>query len=369
MEADWGAVEAAGLLADAEDPEDRRALVAWLLERGFTLDQIAAAHERGGLIRMAGDDRIRPGAGTWTLEEVADRVGRPVEEVRRAWLALGIVDPGPAVRVASDDDVELVRHAVVLADVFGEQGWTTLRRFGALLQRVTEALSAAAISAVPDVSTLNSGSEVLTAQAFDGLASLVPGVGRLLDLTLRHHIDAVRRMFEASGAGVGGRTLLHLGIGFADLSGFTSTSLSVDLDELAALVGTFEAGAADVVSAHGGRVVKFVGDAALFVCPDPDALATMALELVQGSGGDDASTLPVRVGLTYGTVLARDGDFFGPAVNLAARLVDVAPQRTVVIDEDLRAALDGGRWAIEAGEPQSLRGIPEPVVPYLLRRA
>ena len=368
MDLDWAAVEAAGLLDDAADPAERRALLQYLADEGLTLAEMVDAHGRGDLMRVAGERRMRPGARTFALEEVATQVEAEVDLVRRAWRALGLVDPGPGVAVASPDDLDLVRYALLTVGVFGEEtGLALLRRVGAALERVTEAISAAAISAAPAISTLNSGSEVVTARVYAEMASLVPPTGRLLDLTLRHHIDAVRALFEASGAGVDGRTWLRLGVGFADLSGFTSTTLALDLDELGAMVVAFESRAAEVVARHGGRVVKFVGDAALFVSTEPEALVEMAMALVADDGSP--ASLPARVGLTYGTVLARDGDFFGPVVNLAARLVDVAGQHEVVVDDELRAALDPARWATEALPPTSLRGIPDPVAPWRVRPA
>jgi hypothetical protein len=367
VDPDWAAIEAAGLFADAPDRDGRRELLGWLSALGFTFEELVSAHERGDLIRAAGERHIRPGARALTLTQVAQRLDRDVASVQRIWRSLGAVDPGPEVLVASEDDVDMVRIALSWAELFGEDtAFALVRRVGALLERTSEAMSAAAIGAAPDISTLVSGSEVVTAKAFEAIASLVPGIGRMLDLAFRHHIDSVRVLFEESGAGGEGRPWLTLGVGFADLSGYTSTALTLDLDELATLVGAFEARAAEVVAEHGGRVVKFVGDAALFVSTSPEALAEMATALVQTDAG---TTLPARVGLTYGTVVARDGDFFGPAVNLAARLVDVAEQQTVVADEGLRAALDPSRWSWTALEPQALRGIPEPVPLFRLTRA
>ena len=368
MELDWGAVEAAGLLDGADDPDDRRALLQYLADEGLDLQDLVDAHGRGDLMRIAGERRMRPGARTFTLEEVATQVEVDPEVIGRVWRALGLVVPGPDVPVASPDDVDLTRLAQLTLGVFGEEtGIALLRRIGSALERVTEAIAAAAIGAAPGISTLNSGSELVTAQVYAEMANLVPATGRLLDLALRHHIDAVRTLFEASGAGEAGRTWLRVGVGFADLSGFTSTTLALDLDELGSMVVAFEARAAEVVARLGGRVVKFVGDAALFVAPEPDALVEMAMALVVDDGSP--SSLPTRVGLTFGTVLARDGDFFGPCVNLAARLVDVAGRHEVVGDDGLREAIDPARWVGEALPPATLRGIPDPVTPWRISPA
>jgi adenylate cyclase len=42
--------------------------------------------------------------------------------------------------------------------------------------------------------------------------------------------------------------------------------------------------------------------------------------------------LPVRASLVWGDVVSRFGDIFGPTVNLASRLVDVAPPGSVLMD-------------------------------------
>src|SRR5947209_4071550 len=68
-------------------------------------------------------------------------------------------------------------------------------------------------------------------------------------------------------------------VAFTDLVGFTSLTRQADETELAALVERFESLAADVVAAHGGRVVKTVGDEVMFTSDDAPAGAEIALVL------------------------------------------------------------------------------------------
>lgn len=72
-----------------------------------------------------------------------------------------------------------------------------------------------------------------------------------------------------------------------------------------------------------------------------------------------ASDLPsARAGLALGPVLARGGDYFGRAVNLASRLVDVAAPETVLADNRFAEAI-ADNAALDA-EPQGhkqLKGI------------
>ena len=86
----------------------------------------------------------------------------------------------------------------------------------------------------------------------------------------------------------------------------------------------FEALATDIVTAHGGRVIKTVGDEILFVHGEAAPAAAIALDLVDTMAEDDL--LPdVRVGMAYGRVISRLGDVFGMTVNRASRLTAVAP--------------------------------------------
>ncbi len=66
--------------------------------------------------------------------------------------------------------------------------------------------------------------------------------------------------------------------------------------------------------------MKLIGDEVMFVVTDPGAGCEMALELAVRPA--DHPRLPsARGGLAFGDVLSRDGDYFGPVVNLAARIV------------------------------------------------
>ena len=82
------------------------------------------------------------------------------------------------------------------------------------------------------------------------------------------------------------------------------------------------------------------------VVDDAASACTIALELVSRLEEDD--TLPaVRAGLAGGPVMLRDGDAFGPVVNLAARLVKLAEPGEVVTTAEVSAT---------AGLPSEDRG-------------
>ena len=58
-------------------------------------------------------------------------------------------------------------------------------------------------------------------------------------------------------------------VGFADLVGYTSSTRALSLTGLAAMIAQFEARASDVVARFGGRLVKLIGDEAMFAVDEP----------------------------------------------------------------------------------------------------
>ena len=98
-------------------------------------------------------------------------------------------------------------------------------------------------------------------------------------------------------------------------------------DRMAAALACHDALVRAVVGAHHGTVVKMIGDGAHAVFDDARDALLAALQLQQ-SVADPASTagvtLKVRCGLHAGVVEQRDNDYFGSAVNRAARITSVA---------------------------------------------
>jgi class 3 adenylate cyclase len=119
----------------------------------------------------------------------------------------------------------------------------------------------------------------------------------------------------------------HQTILFADISG--STSLYERLGDTMAqqLIGLRLDKITAVVTAHGGRVVKCIGDELMCAFPAPgDAVrAARAIhDMLEQQTDPGGLRLAVRIGLHHGRVLAKDNDLFGDAVNVAARVTALA---------------------------------------------
>jgi adenylate cyclase len=189
-----------------------------------------------------------------------------------------------------------------------------------------------------------------------GFEPLLPTLESLLSYVWRRHLVAA--MFRVAAAG--GTDVMRTGalaVGFADLVGFTAISQQLDAAELAALVDRFEALAYEQIARRGGRVVKMIGDEVMFSADTPAIAAEIALALVAAYAGDAA--LPeVRVGLAYGPALSFEGDLFGPTVNLASRLVNIARPGTVLVSEELAAQFhDTPDFTLRSLRPLRLKGI------------
>ena len=106
------------------------------------------------------------------------------------------------------------------------------------------------------------------------------------------------------------------------------------------------------VTRHGGVVFKHTGDGmcAVFVSAPRRWLLP--------SRCNQRSALPVRMGLHTGEAESRDGDYFGPTLNRAARVMDAGHGGQVLVSS-ATAGLVSGRDLVDLGEHQ-LKGLETP---------
>ncbi|MEO7061834.1 MAG: adenylate/guanylate cyclase domain-containing protein [Lapillicoccus sp.] len=237
------------------------------------------------------------------------------------------------------------------------------------VQLVAESLE----SSTPDSSRDEAGSlgvpDLATAKAVAlELIDLVDELEPLLVYAWRRHLtDAVSRMISDAEPSLDEHGMWRH-IGFADLVNFTSLVRKLSERELSTVVKRFEMLTSDIVTAHGGRIIKTVGDEILFSNRHAAPAAATALDLVDAMSDDDV--LPdVRVGMAAGPVLSRIGDVFGATVNRASRLTSIAHPGNVLIDAQMAQSLDSvSGFDLRALRTRVLRGVGQ-VKPYVLARA
>lgn len=146
---------------------------------------------------------------------------------------------------------------------------------------------------------------------------------------------------------------------FLDLSRFTALT-DIHGDQTAVDVADhFITSATSAADEIGGRLVKTLGDGALFVFDTP-AAAIQAADATSHRLHDAESMPEMTGGAATGPVIDRDSDVFGATVNLAARLADLAPSGEMRVDEATARAAAEDRWQVEPLGPVEVRGFHEP---------
>ena len=328
-----------------EDPDiDRVEALArvryLLLDLGCTDEEIDLAVEDDVLDLLVVDHLLVPSGHRLTQSEVADRTDIPVDVAKRFWRALGFLDVDEDEPAFTDMDIEAVQlfqSLVALGIVDLDSAVQMARVIGSSMARIAEAETAPGTTPILQ----GSGDSVLDADEFARQAEAsIPAMTRLLEYVWRRHLQAATRramLHRTRGVEEGLRPVMA--VGFADMVGFTVLSQHLGDEELAAVVARFEELAHDTVVALGGRVVKMIGDEVMFVVQSATGAAQIGLSLAEAYASDDLLS-DVRVALAVGPVLVKDGDFYGPVVNLASRLVNVARPGTVLISDEFKEALE-----------------------------
>jgi adenylate cyclase len=307
------------------------------------------------------DEAILGGPRRYTLDDLVEGTGLSHEFIERYWRWLGLPVTHPTEPWFTDGDMEALRDLARLVDDarLDEQAQMTLIRS---LGHTTDRLALWQVEAfVEHVSRRDGIDDVSARQA---VLDQIPALADRLSYQLEH---AWRRQLAA----LTGRLATEFGGErrdlVADIVSFTKRTAGLGSQELAEFVQRFESRARDVIVEAGGRVVKTIGDAVLFVADDVATGAEVALGLAAPHATEEE--IPVRVGFVWGRVLSRFGDVFGPDVNLASRITELAEPSTVLVDPPTAALLaSSARYALTAQPPREVQGIGT-ITPVRLQRA
>jgi adenylate cyclase len=306
------------------------------------------------------------GPVAFTPGEVARAAGFGLEDARRLWQALGFAPVADDERVFTHADVEILRTVRVVIEQQNTDPAALVqlaRVTGQSLARIADAQLMASAKRLEQLRAAAPSTDVAVAALAERVEALAPVLEQFLGYVWRRHLLAA--LLRLSAAPEADRVQT---VGFTDLVGFTAMSQALDAGELAAMVDRFEALAYEQIPQRGGRVVKMIGDAVMFAADDASVAADIALGLVEAHAREPE--LPdAHAGLARGPVLAWEGDLFGPTVNLASRLVNLARPGTVLVGDDLGELLRGASgFALHHLRPVRLQGIGR-VRSWVLRRA
>ena len=337
----------------APDARQQLQLLEYLISLGATTEDLVAYRDE--LPGLAAVVAVRGGA--LTLSEMVDRTGVSEEKLLRIIRAAGFPQPGPDDRVLSEQFAGLAAGMAAAEAIFGQDAVLQLVRvMGAAMARLADAIVSAFLVNVEPAARDEDPVGLGVARANAEASALMPTVNAALDVLLRQHIVAARRTILEDAADAGYETQ-RLFVGFVDLVGSTALAQRLSTRELGSVLTEFEHVAADTVTSAGGRVVKLIGDEVLYTASDEASGCSIALSLA-ATFKDHPVVPPVRVGVAAGDVLLRDGDVFGPVVNLAARAVKAAPSGEVVAPTTV-ATIAGMR--AESVGPHHLKGVDDDV--------
>jgi adenylate cyclase len=367
-------------LYDPDDPnaDERLALLRYLSDRGASIDQMVDAHAQGNLPAVAGD-LVVPKNEVVRASEVAAQSGISLDRVLRVLLAAGI----PA-----EPDTEVPAKTIDLMAAF-EQGSALMgdeailaftRVLGAAAIQIAEAAVALFYSELGPGTEREGRDELTRAQLAETATMAFTAVPDVLaqmvfdqfERALRRAV-AVRSWGQESAtsptgavdARFSGANAEFVALGFVDLVGSTAWAQGLSLRDQSLALARFESAAWSSAVLSGGRVVKMIGDEVFFAAPTAEVACRIGIDIIRAAAEDEV--LPTArgvIGVGYAT--PREGDYFGPLVNVLSRMVKVGQPGELVVTDAAAAQLPTNDWKLRALGPRELRGVPGPVEAFVV---
>jgi adenylate cyclase len=366
--------EAEGLLAGLKGKarEARLALLQELSEQGVSLEELRKAVEEDRLVLLPVERAFDADSDRYTATEVAEASGLEPDFLGRLLQALGAPIPeDDDERVYGDKDVEAAKRAKLFLDAgLPKEGvLETSRLIGIEMANLADAN----VDLVGKVFTEPGVDERELAMRYAAAAqTMAPLLGETLLHAYRIHLrerirQAVITEAELAEGRVSGTD--EVTVAFADLVGFTRLGESLEIEQIGDLTGRLFELASDAARPP-VRLVKMIGDAAMFASLESAPLVDAVVGLVESAGREEIP--PLRAGVARGQALGRGGDWYGRPVNLAARITNFARPDSVVVDQAVKDSIaesNGRPFDFSFAGRRHFKGIEGEVRVHRVRRA
>jgi adenylate cyclase len=364
--------EAEGLLGDltGKAREARLALLEELADAGVPLDELRQAVEESRLPLLPVERVFETGDVRYSGREIADGAGLELDFLIKLLRALGALTPDPDEKVFGEADLEAAKRAKLFLDAGLPQDAVleTSRLIGISMASLADANR----DMVGQVFTQPGVDERELAFRYAAAAeTMAPILGETLLHAYRLHLrEAIRQAVVTEAELAQGRLYGDddVTIGFADLVGFTRLGESLEIEQIGDLTGRLFELSSEAAQPP-VRLVKMIGDAAMFASREPVPLLEAVLELVDAAGDEIP---PLRAGVATGKALGRGGDWYGRPVNLAARITGFARPESVVAAQALKDAVNetgAGKFDFSFAGKRRFKGIEGEVPVHRVRRA
>jgi len=337
-------------------------IVARLRQRGHSLDEIRQAGQEGRLAYGFIEDLFPIGGRRRSVDEIAQETGLERALIERLWTSLGL--PAPELERLTEEDAQALRYiASVLESGFPLVAFLQLTRvYGQALAQVADAETRLFHIYVHEPLMREGVPGLEMAEEMEHLArDLLPLASPIMDYVhqrfLQHFVeqDVVGHM-EQDLDGEADLGRLRVAIAFCDLAGYTRFTEEEGEEQALSFIEGFIDAVTETLP-DDARVVKTIGDEVMVVGTDVQALTDWAVGF-QSLFGERPSP---RIGVHYGAVIYRDGDYFGRDVNLAARVVARARGSEVLVtDSVVEAVRNSAHLEFEDIGEVKLKGFDEP---------
>ncbi len=365
--------EAEGLLdgLSGKAREARLGLLEDLAEDGVPLEELKRAVEEDRLVLLPVERVFEEGTERYTAQEIAACAGLEDDFLVRLMRALGAPIPAGEERVYGEADLEAAKRAKLFLDAgLPEEGvLDTSRIIGISMANLADANR----DLVGEVFTEPGVDERELAQRYAAAAqTMSPLLGETLLHAYRIHLrEAIRQAVISEAELAEGRLSGsdEVTIAFADLVGFTRLGESLEIEQIGELTGRLFTLASEAARPP-VRLVKMIGDAAMFSSRETVPLLDSVVGLVDAAGNEELPSL--RAGVAHGQALSRGGDWYGRPVNLAARITGFARPDTVVVAQDVMDAVesaDENDFRFSFAGRRRFKGIEGEVPVHRVRRA
>jgi adenylate cyclase len=365
--------EAEGLLGDltGKAREARLALLRELADDGISVEELRQAVEEDRLVLLPVERAFAEGTDHYSVPEMAEKSGLERGFLERLLQALGAPIPAEDEHVFTETDLEGAKRAKAFLDAgLPESGvLETSRIIGISMANLAEAN----VDLVGEVFTQPGLDERELATRYAAAAeTMAPLLGETLLSAYRLHLrerirQAVITEAELAEGRISGSD--EMTIAFADLVGFTRLGESMEIEQIGDVTKRLFELASDAARPP-VRLVKMIGDAAMFASHDSDPLLEAVVDLVESAGTDELP--PLRAGVARGQALGRGGDYYGRPVNLAARITNFARPDSVVADQAVKdsiAQANGQPFDFSFAGKRRFKGIQGEVSVHRVRRA
>jgi adenylate cyclase len=358
-----------GLEGDAR--EARLALLQDLSDAGIPLEELKRAVEENRLVLLPVERIFHGGEERYSAAEIAEGSGIELDFLLRLLQALGAPIPEEDERSYSEQDLEAAKRAKLFVDVGlpKEAVLETSRIIGISMASLADANR----DMVGEVFTEPGINERELAMRYAAAAQTMPPLlGETLLHAYRIHLrEAIRQAVVTEAELAQGRLYGEdaVTIAFADLVGYTRLGESMEIEQIGQMTGRLFEMASEAVRPP-VRLVKMIGDAAMFASREPVPLIDAVVELVEAAG--DGEIPPLKAGAASGPALGRGGDWYGRPVNLAARITSFARPDSVLVDQAVRDSLEStedGRFSFSFAGKHRFKGLSEEVPVHRLRPA